>query len=136
MLANVKSMLRAIVVGAAVLTVTSVSAVAWERVPYSAEAVAEAQASSVPFRYPCARGLVLDLPGPGQRCSPNWTDDPRFADLLIIRVDYDTQKHVMRLFRVPERSTFVAYQGATEISRQYAETSFEGIRDYLLAAMQ
>ena len=42
----------------------------------------------------------------------------------------------MRLFRVPERSTFVAYQGATEISRQYAETSFEGIRDYLLAAMQ
>ncbi len=135
MLANVKSMLRAIVVGAAVLTVTSVSAVAWERVPYSAEAVAEAQASSVPFIIHvhavwCSTCQAQD------NVLAQLDSDPRFADLLIIRVDYDSQKHVMRLFRVPERSTFVAYQGATEISRQYAETSFEGIRDYLLAAMQ
>ena len=98
MLANVKSMLRAIVVGTAVLTVTSVSAVAWERVPYSAEAVAEAQTSSVPFIIHvhavwCSTCQAQD------NVLAQLDSDPRFADLLIIRVHYDSKKHVMRLFQ-------------------------------------
>jgi hypothetical protein len=47
-----------------------------------------------------------------------------------------TQTHIMRFFNTPERSTFVAFRGTTEILRMSGVTSVEGVEAFLLRAMQ
>ena len=63
-------------------------------------------------------------------------DDPRFFNLRIVVVDYDTQTHIMRFFNTPERSTFVAFRGTTETLRMSGVTSVEGVEAFLLRAME
>jgi thiol-disulfide isomerase/thioredoxin len=61
-------------------------------------------------------------------------DDPRLANLRIVVVDYDTQTHIMRFFNVSERSTFIAFNGETEVARLSGVTDREALERFLLAA--
>jgi thiol-disulfide isomerase/thioredoxin len=60
--------------------------------------------------------------------------DPRFANLRIVVVDYDTQTHIMRYFNAPERSTFIVFHGETEVARAIAITDVAEVEQFLLAA--
>ena len=61
-------------------------------------------------------------------------DDPRLANLRIVVVDYDTQTHIMRFFNAPDRSTFIVFNGETEVRRISGVTDLEAIQQLLLAA--
>ena len=61
-------------------------------------------------------------------------DDPRLANLRIVVVDYDTQTHIMRFFNVSERSTFIVFNGETEVTRISGVTDREALERFLLAA--
>ena len=61
-------------------------------------------------------------------------DDPRLANLRIVVVDYDTQTHIMRFFNAPDRSTFIVFNGETEVRRVSGVTDLEAIQQLLLTA--
>ena len=123
--------------GLAVLLALAISgpAAAFEQVPFSNEVVTTARAEN--------RAYIINVHADWcttcqaqDRVLDQLRADPRFANLLIIMVDYDTQQHIMRVFNVSQRSTYVAFRGGTEIGRMTAITTFEGIEAFLLSAVQ
>ena len=53
--------------------------------------------------------------------------DPRFKDLLIFDVDFDSRKDVLRRFNARMQSTLIAFKGETETGRSVGETQPEWI---------
>lgn len=118
-----------------VVLVLSGPAAAFEQVPYSNAVITAARAEN--------RAYIINVHADWcttcqaqDRVLDQLRADPRFANLLIVMVDYDTGQHIMRAFNVTQRSTYVAFRGATEIGRMTAITSFEGIEAFLLSAVQ
>ncbi len=54
--------------------------------------------------------------------------DPAYKDYLIITIDYDKQKDVMRSFKVTSRSTLIAFKGKTELGRMTGNTKLPVIK--------
>lgn len=57
--------------------------------------------------------------------------EPAYADYQIFVVDYDTQKDVMRSFGASQRSTLIAFSGATEVGRIVGDTRADSIEALL-----
>ena len=53
--------------------------------------------------------------------------EPRFKDLQIFDIDFDSQKDRLRRLNVRMQSTLIAYKGATEVGRSVGETQPEWI---------
>ena len=49
-------------------------------------------------------------------------EDPRFADIVFLEIDYDTQKDFMRDLGASQRSTLIAFRGPNEIARLVGDT--------------
>ena len=54
--------------------------------------------------------------------------DPAYQNYQIITIDYDTQKDVMRRFKVTSRSTLIAFKGITEVGRMTGNTKLPVIK--------
>lgn len=61
-------------------------------------------------------------------------EDPRFANIVFLEVDYDTEKEIMRAFGASQRSTLIAFRGGDEIARLVGDTR-RGSIEVLLAAI-
>ncbi len=48
--------------------------------------------------------------------------DPRYADLVIFEVDFDTQKDVVREFGAQKQSTLIVFAGGEEVARGVGTT--------------
>lgn len=48
--------------------------------------------------------------------------DPKNADLVVLRVDFDNQKDVVKRFRTQYQSTLILFKGNKEVSRSTGET--------------
>ncbi|WP_375466048.1 thioredoxin family protein [uncultured Methylobacterium sp.] len=53
--------------------------------------------------------------------------DPRFKDLQIFDIDFDSRKDLLRQLNVRTQSTLIAYKGAIETGRSVGETQPEWI---------
>ena len=53
--------------------------------------------------------------------------DPAFKDLVILRVDFDSQKDVVRAMNVRSQSTLIVYRGANELGRSAGDTNAASI---------
>ena len=90
--------------------------------PFTAEGFAAAQAANkailveitAPWCPTCEaqRPLLLEL-----------TSQPKFRDLAIFQVDFDSQHDVVRSMHADMQSTLVTYKGSTEVSRSVGVTS-------------
>ena len=49
--------------------------------------------------------------------------DPRFAHLVIYKVDFDHQKAAVRAFHAQMQSTLIAFHGTTEEARSVGDTN-------------
>ena len=58
----------------------------------------------------------------------------QFPDLVVISVDYDDQRGVVRKFRAPRQSTLIVYRGDQETGRAVAITSRRDIEALLTTA--
>lgn len=56
------------------------------------------------------------------------TDKPEFAGLKFFNVDFDSQKDVLRAFRVQYQATFIVFKGTTEVGRSTGVTDPTEIR--------
>ena len=90
-------------------------------VPYSAEAFKAAQASGSPILIEIhadwcptckAQKPILD----------KLTADPKFKDLKIFRVDFDSMKPVVFELGANMQSTLIVFKGATEQGRSVGDT--------------
>ena len=57
--------------------------------------------------------------------------EPKFKDLVIFRVNFDTQKDVMRKFHAGVQSTLIAFHGMKEVGRSTGETQPEWVEDLM-----
>jgi len=57
--------------------------------------------------------------------------EPRFKDLQIFDIDFDSQKALLKRFDARMQSTLIAYKGATEVGRSVGETQQEWIEGLL-----
>ena len=108
---------------AAVLAAASLSSSAWANatVPFTAEAFKAAQASGSPILIEIhadwcptckAQSPILD----------KLTADPKFRNLKIFRVDFDTMMPVVKQFGAQMQSTLIVFKGAAEQGRSVGDT--------------
>ncbi len=57
--------------------------------------------------------------------------EPKFKDMVILRVNFDTQKDVMRKFHANVQSTLIAFRGTKEVGRSTGETQPEWVEDLM-----
>ena len=61
--------------------------------------------------------------------------EPKYKDLVTLRVNFDTQKDVMRALDARLQSTLIAFRGDKEVARSVGETQPEWIDDLMSKAM-
>jgi thiol-disulfide isomerase/thioredoxin len=61
--------------------------------------------------------------------------DPRFKNLTVFRVDFDTQKDDVRSFKARVQSTLITFKGNEEVARSVGDTNRDSIADLLALAM-
>ncbi len=54
--------------------------------------------------------------------------DPAFANLVILSVDFDKEKPLLRTLNVAMQSTLIAFKGTAEVGRSTGDTSNDGVR--------
>ncbi|EFI53328.1 MULTISPECIES: thioredoxin family protein [Afipia] len=61
-------------------------------------------------------------------------ENPAFGDLVIYKVDFDTQKDVVRSFGAQTQSTLIVFRGPKEKGRSVGDTDPDSIKALLLKA--
>lgn len=61
--------------------------------------------------------------------------DPAFADVIVFKVDFDSNKELLREWYVAHQSTLIAFRGKTERLRLNAQTDLTSIRRLFDAAL-
>lgn len=51
------------------------------------------------------------------------TADPKFKDLEVFEIDFDSSKALLRTFNVRQQSTLIAFKGETEVGRSTGDTN-------------
>jgi len=105
-------------------------AAAGERRVFSAQAFQAAQSAGRPILVDIAaswcptcrrqKPIINDLAG-----------KPKFKNLIVFEVDYDSQRDVVRALGAQRQSTLIAYRGATEVGRSVADTRAASIEAML-----
>lgn len=117
---------------AAAMAITVMVSAAWANTatPFSAEAFKSAQTAGQPILVEIhadwcptckAQMPILD----------KLTADPKFKDLKIFRVDFDTQKDMVKQFGANMQSTLIVFKGSTEAGRSVGDTKQASIATLL-----
>lgn len=102
------------------------SAGAAEFRPFSAKDFAASQAAGKPILVDVAASWcpICKAQAP---VVDKYTAEPRFKDLIVYRLDFDTQKADWRRFGVGMQSTLIAFHGPKETARSVGETGAKAI---------
>ena len=63
------------------------------------------------------------------------TAKPEFQNLIVLKVDFDSQKDALKALNVTMQSTLIAYKGKTETSRSIGDTTAAGIEKLFKSAL-
>jgi thioredoxin 1 len=61
--------------------------------------------------------------------------DPKFKNMAVFRVDFDSQKDEVRSFKARMQSTLITFKGTEEIARSVGDTNPSSIADLLALAL-
>lgn len=119
---------------AAILSIASFPAMATVDAAFDQKAFDEAQASG--------KSILLHVAATwcetchAQREVLNTLEsDEVFKDFVILTIDYDSQKDVMRAFGVTKRSTLIAFKGKMEVARVTGTTKSAKIKALMAQAL-
>lgn len=59
------------------------------------------------------------------------TKQPRFKNLVVFNVDFDSQKEVLRGLKAQQQSTLIVFKGGTEMGRSVGDTNKASIEALL-----
>jgi thiol-disulfide isomerase/thioredoxin len=63
------------------------------------------------------------------------TREPEFKDLVVLKIDFDTQKADMRAFKATSQSTLIAFKGEKETGRSVGDTNPASIATLVKSAL-
>jgi len=118
----------------AVASLGSFPAVAAERKPFTQAALAEAQKEGKPilvhiFATWCsvcrAQKPILE----------EFTAEPQYKNLVVLDMDFDTQKDDVRALGARVQSTLIAYKGDKEVGRSVGDTNANSIAEMLKSTL-
>src|ERR1700754_4499890 len=116
----------ALIAGALAVAAPFAPSLADTVVPFSAEAFKAAQASGSPILVEIhadwcptckAQKPILE----------KLTADPKFRDLVVFRVDFDSMKPVVKEFGAQMQSTLIVFKGSAEQGRSVGDTKQDSI---------
>lgn len=61
--------------------------------------------------------------------------EPKFKDLVVFKVDFDTQKDDVRALKAQSQSTLIAFKGETEKGRTVGDTNPQSIASLVDSAL-
>jgi len=111
---------RAALFGALSLAIV-LPAMAADRVPFDQAAFDAAQAAGGPILI----HVTADWCEVCQAQKPivaELTSKPELAAMKVFNVDFDSQKDILRVFRVQFQSTLIVFKGSNEVGRSTGET--------------
>ncbi len=120
--------------GAAMLLLTTLNALAADRFPYEPKAFQRALEAGKPIL------VHVTAPWCGE-CKAQkpivaaLAERPEHKDLTIFDVDYDTQKDALRQLKVQKQSTLVIFKGKAEVTRAVGITRSEAIEALMKQAL-
>jgi thioredoxin len=129
---RLRSLILAVAACIALLGALPASAAEWK--PFDAGAFAEAQKAGKPilvdiFAVWCptcrAQNPILT----------QLTREPKYKDMVVFKVDFDTQKADVRALKATSQSTLIAYAGETEKGRTVGDTNPASIAALLDSAL-
>jgi thiol-disulfide isomerase/thioredoxin len=127
-----RNLFLALIAAFALLAALPASAAEWK--PFDAAAFAQAQKDGKPilvdiFAVWCpvcrAQNPILT----------QLTREPKYNDLVVFKIDFDTQKDAVRAVKATSQSTLIAYHGEKETDRSVGDTnpaSIEALLDKTL----
>ncbi|MCJ2088394.1 thioredoxin family protein [Methylobacterium sp. E-005] len=111
---------------AAISAILAGPAAAGESMPFSEPAFEAAQKSGKP--------ILIEVSAPWcpicktqKPILAKLAEQPRFRDLQVFDVDFDSQKPLLKRLNVRLQSTLIAYKGTVEVGRSVGETQPEWI---------
>ncbi len=63
------------------------------------------------------------------------TKQPRFKNLVVFNVDFDSQKDALRGFKAQQQSTLIVFKGGAEMGRSVGDTNKASIEALLARAI-
>lgn len=63
------------------------------------------------------------------------TREPEFKDLVVFKVDFDTQKAEVRALGATQQSTLIAFKGEKETARSVGDTNPASLADLVRSAL-
>lgn len=127
-----RSLLLALIASFTLLGSLPASAAEWK--PFDAAAFAQAQKDGKPilvdiFAVWCpvcrAQNPILT----------QLTREPKFADMVVFKIEFDTQKDDVRALKAQRQSTLIVYKGETEKGRSVGDTNPSSIEALLDQAL-
>ena len=106
-----------------------------ERHPFSSQAFAAAEAQGRPILVDVAASWC-PICKAQEPVVDKLSADPKFAQLVILRLDFDSQKAEWRKLGVRMQSTLIGYHGARETDRLVGETRPDAIARVLDSTLQ
>jgi thioredoxin 1 len=131
-MATIRCLLAAAAIAAASLG--SFPAVAAEWKPFTQAALAEAQkeGKSILVHIFAAWCPVCRAQKP---ILEELTAEPQYKNLIVLQVDFDTQKDDVRALGAQSQSTLITYKGDKEIGRSVGNTNANSIAEMLKATL-
>jgi thioredoxin 1 len=118
----------------AAVTFTSATAFAAEEQPFTRQAfqAAQSQGKSILVEIHASWCPTCQAQKP---ILSKLFDDPKFKNLAVFRVDFDSQKDEVRNFKARIQSTLITYKGKEEVARSVGDTNPDSIADLLALSL-
>lgn len=115
-----RTLLLAAIVSAALLGAVPASAAEWKPFTQAEFAAAKKDGKSILVDIFAAWCPVCRAQNP---ILTELTREPEFKDLVVFKVDFDTQKADVRALKATQQSTLIAFKGEKETGRSVGDTN-------------
>ena len=129
---RLRSLFLAVVVTAAFLGSLPASAAEWKAFDAAAFAAAQKEGKSILVDIFAAWCPVCRAQNP---ILVQLTREPKYKDLVVFKVDFDTQTDDVRALKAQAQSTLIAFKGETEKGRSVGDTNKDSIAELLDKAL-
>jgi thioredoxin len=104
-------------------------------IPFTTQAFQDAQKADKPILVEIHASWCPTCKAQKQILDNVLLPQPKFKDMVVLRVDFDSQKDMVREFGARMQSTLIVYKGSKEVGRSVGDTDPDSIAALLQKAL-